>query len=86
MRVSQIELAVLRKLIHWMAGDDAAHCAKPVGSGEFSIAGCVNWHGAKYGNIDVKFAKLHVTQTLHGMTCAAAATPDRPRLAVSGRR
>ena len=77
MRVSQIELAVLRKLIHWMAGDDAAHCAKPVGSSGFSIAGCVNWHGAKYGNIGVKFAKLHVTQTLHGMTCAAAATPGR---------
>ena len=84
--VSQIDLAVLRKLIPWMAGDDAAHGAKIIGSSEFSIAGYVNRHGAKSGKITVKFAKLHVTQTLHGAMCVAAATPgkvtDSPYLGV----
>ncbi len=67
LRISQIDSAVLYKLILWMAGDYAARGTKIVDSSGFSIVRYADWYSAKYGKISVKeFAKLHIMQTLHG--------------------
>ena len=78
LRISQIDTAILHKLILWMAGDDAARGTKIVDSSGFSIARYADWYNAKYGKISVKrFAKLHIMQTLHGKICAAMVTPGK---------
>ena len=78
LRISQIDTAILHKLILWVAGDDAVHGTKIVNSSGFSIARYVDWYNAKYGKISVKkFSKLHIMQTLHGKICAAMVTPGK---------
>ena len=40
------------------------------------MSGCRDRHDAKYGTIGARgFAKPRVARALHGMVCAAAATP-----------
>ena len=80
LRISQIDTAILHKMILWMAGDDAARGTKIVDSSGFSIARYADWYNAKYGKISArKFAKLHIMQTLHGKICAAMGSrPARP--------
>ena len=72
LRVSQIDSAVPRKVIGWMAGDVAVHGTKIVDSTGFSISRYRDWHNAKYRTISVKqFVKPRVARALGGMICAA---------------
>ncbi len=78
LRISEIDPAVLQKIITWMAGDEAVHGTLLVDSSGFSIARYIDWQNAKYGKISMRlFAKLHIMHTLHGMACAAAVTPGK---------
>ena len=85
LRVSEIDPAVLQRVITGMAGKDAVHGTLLADSSGFSISRYVEWHNAKYGKLSVRlFAKLHIMHTLHGMVCAATVTPgnanDSPHL------
>ena len=51
LRVSQIDSAVPREVIGWMAGDVAVHGTKIVDSTGFSISRYRDWHNAKYRTI-----------------------------------
>ncbi len=76
LRVSEIDPAVLQRIIAKMAGGDAVHGTLLADSSGFSIAKYVDWQNAKYGKLSVRlFAKLHIMHTLHGMVCAATVTP-----------
>ena len=78
LRISEIDPAVLQKIITRMAGDEAVHGTLLVDSSGFSIARYIDWQNAKYGKISVRlFAKLHIMHTLHGMACAAIVTPGK---------
>ena len=78
LRISEMDPAILNKLILWMAGDDAARGTKIVDSTGFSIARYADWYNAKYGKISVKkFAKPRIAHSLHGKVYAAAVTPGK---------
>ena len=78
LRISEIDPAVLQKIITRMAGDDAVHGTLLVDSSGFSIARYMDWQNAKYGRLSVRlFCKLHIMHTLHGMACAAVVTPGK---------
>ena len=68
-----------------MASDDTVHDTLLLNSSSFSIARYVDWQNAKYGKLIVRqFSKLHIMQTLYGVTCAAVVIPgmanDSPHL------
>ena len=60
LRISEIDPAVLQKILVWSAGDEASSGTKITDSGGFSVSRYEDWYNAKYGDISVKlFAKLH---------------------------
>ena len=76
LRISEIDPAVLQKILVWSAGNEASHGTKITDSGGFSVSRYRDWYNAKYGDISVKlFAKVHIIHTLHGKICAAIVTP-----------
>lgn len=74
LRISEVDSAVLQRLIPWMAGMDAAGTLSVDSSG-FSVARYRDWENAKYGEISVRlFSKLHVIRALRGRICVATVT------------
>ncbi len=84
LRISEIDPAVLQRIIAWMGKPDANGPLAADSSG-FGMSKYEDWENAKYGEISVKqFKKLHVIVSLHGKICAATVTPglacDSPQL------
>ena len=78
LRMSEIDPAVLQKIITRMAGGGAVHGTLPVDSGGFGMARHVDWQNAKHGRPGVRpSAKLRIMHTPHGMACAAAVAPGK---------